>query len=149
MWPWLRPGEPSGGAGVPRGRGGRVYRGLRWLEASGLAAPSWDTDNRGPARRIYQMTPEGGQLLDVLRGRLRCVLQNDGTELSLAMVSRLNEPVPTPLPFTFTVTGRFRVSASDDSAARRKIQALFGRPHIIADDIATTGIHRVRPTHAP
>lgn len=36
-----------------------LYRTLRQLEQDGLVHSSWDTESRGPARRLYQVTPEG------------------------------------------------------------------------------------------
>lgn len=41
-----------------------VYRTLRRLDASGLAASSWDTDSpAGPPRRVYRLTEEGAKFL--------------------------------------------------------------------------------------
>ena len=45
----------------------RSYRALHWLERAELAEAHWETDNRGPARRVYQLTPAGDDALD------RCV----------------------------------------------------------------------------
>jgi DNA-binding PadR family transcriptional regulator len=38
---------------------GMVYRCLRSLEDGGLLASGWDPSPSGPARRTYQVTPEG------------------------------------------------------------------------------------------
>ncbi len=38
---------------------GGLYRTLRTMEEEGLVASSWGTPSRGPARRIYLITPEG------------------------------------------------------------------------------------------
>ena len=51
-------------ADMPPFRGRRpdvsgVYRILRDMEARGLVAASWDLSDRGPARRLFQMTPAG------------------------------------------------------------------------------------------
>ncbi|MFU8772581.1 MAG: PadR family transcriptional regulator [Anaerolineales bacterium] len=45
---------------------GNLYRILRNLEDEGLVQSSWDTDNPGPARRVYQITPQGLDYLHVL-----------------------------------------------------------------------------------
>jgi PadR family transcriptional regulator PadR len=36
-----------------------VYRTLRQLERNGLVSSSWDTGGQGPARRLYEIAPEG------------------------------------------------------------------------------------------
>lgn len=38
---------------------GALYRTLRRLEENGYVQSTWDTTGAGPARRIYQLTPEG------------------------------------------------------------------------------------------
>ncbi len=43
---------------------GFVYRTLRTFEGEGLLRSSWDTEGRGPARRVYEVTSDG---LDCLR----------------------------------------------------------------------------------
>ncbi len=42
---------------------GVVYRNLRRMEHDGLVESSWDTSGPGPARRLYQLTPEGEDML--------------------------------------------------------------------------------------
>lgn len=49
-----------------------VYKLLRQLEREGLAASEWDTStSRGPARRVYALTPDGIDLLDAWAQTLR------------------------------------------------------------------------------
>jgi PadR family transcriptional regulator, regulatory protein PadR len=45
---------------------GNLYRILRNLEDEGLVQSSWDTNNPGPARRVYQITREGLDHLHIL-----------------------------------------------------------------------------------
>jgi DNA-binding PadR family transcriptional regulator len=40
-----------------------IYRHLRELEATGLVVSSWKTEGRGPAKRVYELTPEGEETL--------------------------------------------------------------------------------------
>jgi len=40
-----------------------LYRLLRGLESEGLVTSRWDVGAGGPARRVYQLTPAGTQLL--------------------------------------------------------------------------------------
>ncbi len=42
---------------------GMVYRNLRRLEEDGMLRSQWDTAGSGPARRLYEVTPEGNELL--------------------------------------------------------------------------------------
>jgi poly-beta-hydroxybutyrate-responsive repressor len=42
---------------------GMIYRHLRDLEAAGLVISSWRTEGTGPAKRVYELTPEGGEAL--------------------------------------------------------------------------------------
>lgn len=44
---------------------GMVYRHLRQLEEEGLVTSSWQTEDAGPAKRIYEITADG---LDALTG---------------------------------------------------------------------------------
>lgn len=45
---------------------GNLYRILRQLEEDGLVHSTWDTDNPGPARRVYQITSAGLDYLHLL-----------------------------------------------------------------------------------
>ena len=42
---------------------GMIYRHLRDIEAAGLVVSSWKTEGRGPAKRVYELTPEGEEAL--------------------------------------------------------------------------------------
>ena len=42
---------------------GMIYRHLRDLEATGLVISSWRTEGTGPAKRVYELTPEGEEAL--------------------------------------------------------------------------------------
>lgn len=41
-----------------------IYRNLRRMEEDGLVISQWETNQAGPARRSYQLSPEGHQALD-------------------------------------------------------------------------------------
>ena len=43
---------------------GNLYRLLRALEAEGLVTSEWSAELPGPAKRTYELTPEGLRLLD-------------------------------------------------------------------------------------
>jgi len=43
---------------------GMLYRTLRQFEQDGLVTSAWDTEGRGPARRVYQLTPAGREYLE-------------------------------------------------------------------------------------
>ena len=40
-----------------------VYRALNAMEERGLVTSSWDTSEHGPARKIYELTPQGHKCL--------------------------------------------------------------------------------------
>lgn len=40
-----------------------VYKSLRQMEDEGLVSSRWDAPQRGPARRVYTLTPDGLDLL--------------------------------------------------------------------------------------
>jgi DNA-binding PadR family transcriptional regulator len=44
---------------------GMIYRHLRELEADGLVWSEWQTEGTGPARRIYRLTAEGEEALNL------------------------------------------------------------------------------------
>jgi len=50
-------------AETPETDPGLLYRTLRQLEEDGLVRSSWDTEGRGPARRVYELTDEGVEYL--------------------------------------------------------------------------------------
>jgi len=50
---------------------GNLYRVLRALEEDGLVSSEWQADAPGPAKRTYELTPEGRRLLDEWATALR------------------------------------------------------------------------------
>lgn len=42
---------------------GMIYRHLHQLEDDGLVASQWETEGSGPAKRVYQLTPDGEEML--------------------------------------------------------------------------------------
>ena len=44
---------------------GQIYRTLRRMENEGLVLSTWETGESGPARRCYEITPDGRDLLAV------------------------------------------------------------------------------------
>ncbi|HHY46172.1 MAG TPA: PadR family transcriptional regulator [Firmicutes bacterium] len=55
---------------------GVVYRNLRRLEDEGMVRSEWDTSGPGPARRLYEVTSEGKELL---RAWVEVIRQNIAT----------------------------------------------------------------------
>jgi PadR family transcriptional regulator PadR len=47
---------------------GMIYRHLRQLEEDGLVRSEWETKESGPAKRVYQITEDGKQILAVWVG---------------------------------------------------------------------------------
>ncbi|WP_243319539.1 helix-turn-helix transcriptional regulator [Geothrix sp. SG200] len=46
-----------------KGDPGAIYRTLQALDAAGEVTAHWDTGTRGPARKIYELTPLGWERL--------------------------------------------------------------------------------------
>ncbi|MCL6580132.1 MAG: helix-turn-helix transcriptional regulator [Firmicutes bacterium] len=44
---------------------GGVYRHLRRIEEEGFLESTWEAGGPGPARRVYRLTPEGREFLDL------------------------------------------------------------------------------------
>ena len=44
---------------------GMIYRHLRQLEEDGLVSSRWETEGTGPAKRMYDITDEGRQVLGI------------------------------------------------------------------------------------
>jgi PadR family transcriptional regulator PadR len=40
-----------------------IYRTLQWMEEKGFVVSSWETAQRGPAKRSYELTPAGRECL--------------------------------------------------------------------------------------
>jgi PadR family transcriptional regulator PadR len=47
---------------------GMIYRHLRQLEEDGLVSSEWKTEETGPAKRMYQLTQEGREMLSIWVG---------------------------------------------------------------------------------
>ena len=50
---------------------GMIYRHLRNMEENGLVSSEWETDGTGPAKRVYQLTVEGSEVLDYWIGYMK------------------------------------------------------------------------------
>jgi PadR family transcriptional regulator, regulatory protein PadR len=50
---------------------GMIYRHLRDLEENGLVSSEWETAGAGPAKRVYQLTAEGDEILSFWIGYMK------------------------------------------------------------------------------
>lgn len=50
---------------------GMIYRHLRELEDNGLVLSEWETEGSGPAKRVYQLTAEGLEVLEFWIGYMK------------------------------------------------------------------------------
>ena len=55
---------------------GMIYRHLRQLEEDGLVFSEWITEGVGPAKRIYQLTDEGKEMLAIWIGYMEKQAKN-------------------------------------------------------------------------
>ena len=69
-------------ADMPGADPGLLYRTLRQLENEGLLRSTWDTEGQGPARRLYEVTPEGVDFLHAWAVRVRQIRQRLGQFLT-------------------------------------------------------------------
>jgi poly-beta-hydroxybutyrate-responsive repressor len=49
---------------------GMIYRHLRQMEKDGLVSSKWETEGAGPAKRMYEITEEGREVLTLWVGYL-------------------------------------------------------------------------------
>jgi PadR family transcriptional regulator, regulatory protein PadR len=71
-------GEEGGAVPDP----GNFYRVLRTLEEEGLVCSNWDTQNAGPARRVYELTDQGLEFLHTWAVTIRQTHQSLGRFLT-------------------------------------------------------------------
>ena len=55
---------------------GNFYRMLRALEEEGLVCSTWDTQNAGPARRVYELSDQGLEFLHTWAVTIRGIRQS-------------------------------------------------------------------------
>lgn len=67
-----RLGQEGGAAPDP----GNFYRMMRSLEEEGLVRSTWDTQNTGPARRVYALTDQGLDFLNAWAVTIRQTRQS-------------------------------------------------------------------------
>ena len=48
-----------------------VYRHLRQLEGDGLVSSRWETGGTGPAKRVYHITDDGREVLEIWIGYMK------------------------------------------------------------------------------
>ena len=61
---------------------GNFYRVLRMLEEEGMVCSNWDTQNTGPARRVYELTDQGLEFLHTWAVTIKQTHQSLGRFLS-------------------------------------------------------------------
>jgi poly-beta-hydroxybutyrate-responsive repressor len=66
-----------------------LYRALKTLEKRGLVTSSWDLGERGPARRLYTLTPAGSECLERWTATLAHYHAAIGALIDLAAGARL------------------------------------------------------------
>ena len=57
---------------------GFLYRTLRQFEQDGLVKSSWDVEGCGPARRVYEITPDGTEYLHAWVNHIRSTRERLG-----------------------------------------------------------------------
>lgn len=129
--------------GYDRSNPGRIYRALRWLETAGYATPAWETDGVGPARRVYELSVQGRQVLEVAAAGVRGHMDTLDPALAVYLQRRLKAISRHKQSFELLVRTKLAVQAADEGSARRKLERLFGQSRSIDTDVRTTGRARV------
>ncbi len=125
--------------GYDRSNPGRIYRALRWLETAGYVAPNWETTGVGPARRVYELSPAGRQVLEVAATSLRKQMKTLDPNLVRYLQARLKTISSHKQSFELLIETKLAVSAADEGSARRKIERLLGQARSLETDVRTTG----------
>lgn len=125
--------------GFDRSNPGRIYRALRWLETAGYVQPNWETTGVGPARRVYELSAEGRQVLEVAAASLRKHIKTLDPALARYLQGRLKTLSGQKQSFEFLVEAKVSVAAADEQSARRKVDRLFGRARPLDGDVRATG----------
>lgn len=125
--------------GYNRNNPGRIYRALRWLEAAGYVVPNWETNGVGPARRVYDVSVPGRQVLGVAAASLREQLDTFEPGLARYLQSRLKTISSQTLSFELLIETKLAVRAADEGSARRKLERLFGQSRSVDIDVRATG----------
>lgn len=124
--------------GYDRANPGKIYRALNWLDQRGLVSPLWVTDGgNGPARRVYDVTAAGHDLLDVHASDLRQAALGPGvhpqaTKFVLAKLRTRAQPV-------FEVEAVLRVSARSETAAAEKAERALRSMRPQGIEVVATG----------
>lgn len=71
---------------------GAIYRTLAGLEADGEVVGDWDTSGRGPAKKVYRITPAGWTRLDAWRTDIAYRVRLLTTFLQAAETVQANRP---------------------------------------------------------
>ncbi len=115
--------KPLGGESGPPGR---VYRTLRRMEEEHLLRSRWDTSRRGPARKVYELTPAGRGAVEDSAAMLKDVVHKLSGYLirhrDLKLQSKHNQL------FEVLVEARMLVRASNQASARRRVEDAFAEP---------------------
>jgi poly-beta-hydroxybutyrate-responsive repressor len=75
---------------------GGLYRALRVMERDGLVSSSWEHSSAGPARRTYNLLPDGTDWLHAWAGALR--ESHRYLSIYLSRYDRIIERTPAPDP---------------------------------------------------
>ncbi|MGH9156866.1 MAG: PadR family transcriptional regulator [Acidimicrobiales bacterium] len=125
--------------GFDRSNPGRIYRALRWLETAGFVEPNWETTGVGPARRVFDVTPAGRHALELTGPRLRKEAKSLDDGMGRYVLGRLKTLSKLTQAFDVRVEVTLTVQASDESAARRKVERAFSRARTVDSEVRATG----------
>lgn len=120
-----------------------VYRSLRWLQGAGFVRPNWETPAAGPARRVFELTPEGEHAVRLAASAL--LERSRVVEEYLArpgLTTTRGRPKRKRL-FEVQVHARLSVHALDEASARRKVERALARGRMLEPDVSAAELSSV------
>jgi PadR family transcriptional regulator, regulatory protein PadR len=118
---------------------GPVYRALRSLQEAELVDPQWDTAGKGPARRVYELTPKGRQALEDHATELLALSEWVFDYLARLRNVRLHCGPANQRAYEVLVETKLSVEASDEGAARQAVEHAFAKPWQLYDGVWSKG----------
>lgn len=113
-----------------------VYRALHWLQDRGLVEPRWDTSRRGPARRVFEVTPAGQEMTSACAASLGKQFRIFFTQDLVGQQGRSSEPPPS---FEVLIEAKLAVRAADSDSAGIAVKMAFGTGQVIGPQVRSTG----------
>lgn len=125
--------------GYERENASRVYRALHSLERAGLLRTAWATPKPGPARRMFEITPQGRRVAGLCGAVLRQRMHNTQPYLEFAQTSASDKASERERVFEVMAETKLWVHAVDQEAARRAVEQALAMEQAIGGGVRGAG----------